>query len=136
MVNLSSPDGSYEGPEIDCLFFTEDEKTAILLTQMGYNAVGWKASSTWEYYLPYMMKNVHRAIIIADNDPDKIDPKGKIVNAGMTYALKLKDALGNIPNTIVKPDSVNDLADMARDHGIQVVEAWIYRNTGILPKGK
>ena len=127
---MSAPDGTWSGPAVPVLLMGEDEKTAALLDQEGYPAVGWKPNNDWEFYLPDMLARVGKIVILVDNDEDRIDDNGQIRNPGKEYAARLKAA---IERATIKPVRMlvtprNDLADVAKFDGVNAVHSWLAAN--------
>lgn len=126
---VSSPDGKHIGPNLPYCFIGEDEKSAMLLHQMGYPAVGYKPDAHWNTYLPVVFQNVGMKIILMDNDAPDADGKC----AGEEQAIALKRNLQSVHTTILRlPAFINDLADFAEFEGIAYVDKWLKRQLPFL----
>lgn len=126
---VTSPDGKHVGPNLPYCFIGEDEKSAMLLDQMGHPAVGYKPDAHWNSFLPIVFQNVGMKIILMDNDaPDKDGRR-----AGEEQALELKRNLQSRHVTILRlPPFINDIADFAEFDGISEVETWLNRQLPFL----
>lgn len=91
-------------PQHTC-FVTEGATDCAAALSLGLFSIGRPSCSggTTQLWLAMKERRISRAVLIADNDPDKFRPDGQRYNPGLDGAMRLADDL-NIPTcTLVPP---------------------------------
>ncbi len=130
---ITLPDDSRQGPRLEYIFVVEDAKSAMVLRQLKYPAVAYKPRYDWNFWLPRVFKRCANVYIIADRD-DEYNNSGK----GWLMAQQLAGFIrvGSYSNVRITMPPVrrNDVADIARDDGLDAVEAWLSNKfPGLMP---